>query len=225
MTSPTAATHKTNLHLTLRALIDILIPGTSVTAKKILNEDLTKEKYITYLIDLYHMVIAVCPMMQTAADELRKRGHPNDLLVAAYLEHHRIEELDHDLWLLQDLANLGVDKETVLSFTPKTEIINMVGSVYYRIFHIDPVALLGYLAIGETYPVSNSIIDTIMSAIDVGPQCVDTLRRHTVIDVDHSADFYEFISSMDWSEQQKQSIHDCAKATIFYMIDVGETLA
>ena len=68
----TAVQPVTNCHKVLRSLIDMLIPGTSKKASQILNKDLTRETYIDYLIDLYHMVVAVVPQMQAAIDTLKK---------------------------------------------------------------------------------------------------------------------------------------------------------
>lgn len=217
----------TNCHNVLRSLIDILIPGTSKTASQVLNKDLTRETYIDYLIDLYHMVVAVCPQMQAAIDTLKKENNPdsntNNRAFIDYLERHLEEEAGHDLWILDDLKNLGVARETVLAKTPKQETQNMVGALYYRILHMDPTAILGYMAVGETYPISNTILDTMKKAANLDENHIYALRRHAEIDVDHSAEFYQFISSVNWTDKQQQHMLDSARSTIYHMIIIGET--
>ncbi|MCJ8267859.1 MAG: iron-containing redox enzyme family protein [Psychrosphaera sp.] len=219
----TAVQPVTNCHKVLRSLIDMLIPGTSQKASQILNKDLTRETYIDYLIDLYHMVVAVVPQMQAAIDTLKKEDNPDNLPFIDYLEHHLEEEAGHDLWILDDLKNLGVARETVFAKTPKQETLNMVGALYYRIIHMDPTAILGYMAVGETYPISNSILDTMKKAANLDENQVYALRQHALIDVDHSAEFYEFISSVKWTAKQQQHMLDSARSTIYHMIIIGDT--
>ncbi len=215
---------QSKFHITLKALIDILIPGTSVKAKLILNENLTKDKYIAYLTDLYHMVLPLCHQMQVAMDEYKKLDAAKYQPVIEYLEHHIKEEVGHEQWILTDLSNLGVDAETIKASKPKKEIINMIGSMYYRIFHAEPCAVLGYMAVSETYPVSIKIIETMIKAANLDPNCINALKQHAIIDIGHAHDMYAFIESFDWSEQQQAVMLDSAKATIFHMITVAATL-
>ena len=218
MTKPQA-----NFDVTLRTMIDLLIPGTSIKAQQIFNDDLTKDTYINYLVDLYHMVVAVCPQMQMAHDALVKRGSDEDLKVAEYLKRHIEEEKDHDLWVIDDLNNLGVDGKQLVLRPAKNEVVNMVGSVYYHLFHQDPVSLLGYLAVGETYPVSPNNIDIILKVPGIDKSCVNTLIQHADIDVEHSAEFYEFIRTVSFTERQQQAILASVKATLFHMMSIAST--
>ncbi len=220
----TPDTSASDFHLTLRTMIDLLIPGTSTKAQQIFNDDLSKEKYTTYLIDLYHIVVGVCPMMRMALEQLSSKNDPECQPLIGYFERHLEEEFNHEAWILEDLDNLGVDYKAALAELPKPQILNLVGSMYYRILHLDPCAMLGYLAVGETYPVSQTVIDTIKRVLGVDANCVNALQQHVTIDIDHVQHLYQFIASIDWSERQKSIMLDCAKTTIFNMIEIAQTL-
>lgn len=81
-----------------------------------------------------------------------ERAKPTGL--ATYLERHVDEERQHDDWLLEDLAELGVAREDVWGRIPSPNIAALVGSQYYWMRHYHPVALLGYIAVLEGRPPS-----------------------------------------------------------------------
>jgi hypothetical protein len=94
------------------------------------------------LIFLWHVIKASEHLLVVAAE--RSSGE-----LKQYFERHLEEERGHALWLAEDLQSVGVDvTRTQLPW----EAVEMVGSVYYMIFHADPAALLGYTHLLEGWP-------------------------------------------------------------------------
>jgi hypothetical protein len=219
-----AKVHEPRFHLTLKAQIDMLMPTVASQFGRIFNESLTKARYCLYLQDLYHSVKASCPLMTTAMSQLKQNGSEKNRDLIDYLEQHIDEERHHDDWILEDLEHLGVDRQITLARPPKNEIVDMVGAVYYRILHIDPVAIFGYIAVLESHPVSGQSIDLIMKAANLDADSVRALKHHSVIDVDHAEEFYQFLSTIDLSDRQKTVILDCSKATLFHIDKVAKVI-
>ncbi|MCK5021260.1 MAG: iron-containing redox enzyme family protein [Candidatus Peribacteraceae bacterium] len=208
--------------MTLRTQIDILIPSLSSQVKQVFNHETTKERYINYLKNLYQIVVASRPLMQAALSELEMESKNNTLI--DYLTRHLEEEKNHDQWILDDLNSLGIDREWLNDATPARSVANLAGSVYYRIFHNDPISIMGYIAVLETHPVSNETIDLIKVATGINESSLRTLRQHAEIDVYHSQDFYALLNRLSLTSRQKTSILECSKTTLINISKVMATL-
>jgi pyrroloquinoline quinone (PQQ) biosynthesis protein C len=208
---------QSGFNITLRTQLHLLSPMLAQNAKQTFNENLTRTQYIEYLQDLYHSVKASCPVMQAAVEEFKKRDDARLLPLQQYIEHHIEEEMFHDEWILEDLEHMGIDRELTLQKKPLDAIINLIGSVYYRVLHIHPVAIFGFIAALETFPISQKTLDTIMKAADLDDKAVRTLKHHGVADVDHANEFFEALNSVTLTEREKDTILDCAKGTIYHL--------
>lgn len=99
--------------------------------------------FIRNLIFLYHVIVASENLLVVAAMTCK------DEKLRTYFERHLEEERGHAQWLAEDLSSIDVNVRT----TPIPPLAReMVGSVYYAIFHLDPVALLGYMHALESWP-------------------------------------------------------------------------
>jgi hypothetical protein len=103
----------------------------------------TSDPFVKNLIFLWHVIRASENLLIVAAQRLQ----PGTL--KEYYREHLREEWGHARWLAEDLASVGVD-------VMKTEIpklaTELVGVVYYLIFHVHPAALLGYQHLLESWP-------------------------------------------------------------------------
>lgn len=142
---------------------------------------------IPNLIFLYHCMVASEHLLQEAA------GRSVHGLKYYFLKHLQ-DERGHAEWLAEDLASIGIQ---VRKTRIPVEVLEMVGSVYYLIFHVDPAALLGYMQFMESgspqrlpewekaYPAS----------------LLRTLKYHLEHDPAHLREINEVIGGMS-SEQQ-----------------------
>lgn len=166
--------------------------------------DLTKPRaFLRNLVFLHNVITASEHMLEVAAK--CAQGHLREYF-AAHLE----EERRHEAWLADDLESVGVDV-SALPISP--EAVAMAGSQYYLIFHVDPGALLGYMAVLECFPLSDEQIALLESAH--GKKLCRTLRYHATHDVDHGADLLAVIDKLP--AQRFQLVLENAVQTALYI--------
>ena len=151
-----------------------------------------------------HNVIAASEHLLEVAITRAKGG------LLEYYRAHLEEERQHEKWLAQDLESAGIDVAT-LPISP--EAVAMAGSQYYLIYHVDPVALLGYMAVLECFPLSDEHMEALESIH--GKALCRTLRFHAVHDVDHGADVLAMIDRL--SAKQFQLVLENAVQTALYI--------
>ena len=165
-----------------------------------LNEPLT---FLRNLVFLHNVIAASENLLEIAIT--RAEGSLRDYY-AAHLE----EERQHEKWLADDLKSAGIDVAT-LPISP--EAVAMAGSQYYLIYHVDPAALLGYMAVLECFPLSAEHMDA-LEAVH-GKDICRTLRYHAKNDVDHGADVLAMIDRLP--ENCFRLVLENAVQTAFYI--------
>lgn len=146
---------------------------------------LDRETFIRNLV-FVHNVITATPQLLYAA--MMHSG--GDL--SAYFEAHLEEERDHARWLAEDLESAGVDARAI-AVSPQA--VAMAGSQYYLIYHVDPAALLGYMAALECFPTPLEQVEALERTH--GADLCRTLRYHAMHDIDHGRDVLEQIDKLD----------------------------
>lgn len=111
-------------------------------------------------------------------------GHLRD-----YFERHIEEERGHEKWLEEDLKTLGVTPQ--LDWTAA----QIAGTQYYLIKHVDPKALLGYMAALECRPAKLEDIEYLESLY--GEKALRCMRFHAIHDQDHGKELLDVIESFD----------------------------
>jgi hypothetical protein len=155
------------------------------------------------LVALYHTIKASENLLKVAIDNstggLRR-----------YFERHLDEERNHDKWLASDLETVGVKaSQTVVPFV----VVEMVGSVYYLIYHVSPVALLGYMFVLERLSFD---LGYLAALEDIhGKDLLRTLRFHSEHDVDHADEMAQIIDSLP--EDDKVLVRQVAGQTAVYI--------
>jgi hypothetical protein len=147
---------------------------------------LDRETFIRNLV-FVHNVITATPQLLHVAMKQCGQGP-----LARYYEAHLAEEHDHARWLAADLATTGVD---VHALPASRDAIAMAGSQYYLIYHVDPAALLGYMAALECFPTPEDQIRRLEETH--GVDLCRTLRYHATHDIDHGADVLEQVDKLN----------------------------
>ncbi len=142
-----------------------------------------KRIFIGNLLFIYACMIA----SEDLIEEALKHELPEHL--RAYYEQHLIEEHNHALWLKDDLSSFGV--------TPTLDwnAAQIVGTQYYLIKHVDPKALLGYMAALECRPASIENVEYLEGLY--GTEVMRCMRYHAVHDKDHKEDLLALIDTFD----------------------------
>jgi hypothetical protein len=153
--------------------------------------DITDAKtLVSNMIFLYHTMKASENLISVA---ITTATNPE---VSDYLLHHLEEERNHDEWLKEDLLTIGVDvSKTII---PR-EAVEMVGSIYYLIYHLNAVALLGYMMVMESFPMNLSIVRYLEGFH--GKPLLRTLRYHAEHDIKHGKELEELVDSLSTDEQ------------------------
>lgn len=141
--------------------------------------------FIANLIFLYHIMVASEPLLRFALAET------TDPRLREYFAKHLEEERGHSTWLAQDLKSIGVD----VGHTEAPLIaIQMAGSIYYLIFHVHPVALLGYMRVLEGPGMSQERLAKLEQ--EYPRSLLRTVRYHLEHDLDHMKDLNAIIEAL-----------------------------
>jgi rubrerythrin len=136
------------------------------------------------LIYLFHVMKASENLLVMAASQAS-----GDL--REYFERHLEEERGHAQWLAEDLETIGI--VAARTQLPR-EAMEMVGSVYYLIFHADPVALLGYMSVLESWPLPEERLQEWERQYSVS--LLRTVRYHAKHDPQHLAELQAVIAAL-----------------------------
>ncbi|MEL6234807.1 MAG: iron-containing redox enzyme family protein [Pseudomonadota bacterium] len=157
--------------------------------------------YPAFMTMVYRIIRASVPLMAAAQAEAARRaqaagGDPLCTMLAEYFAEHCVEERDHDIWTLEDLAAIGADAGAIAAQMPAPEIAAMAGAQYYWIHHHHPVCLLGYIAVLEGRPPSPEHIDRVQARTGLPDAAFRTYRYHAVVDQTHRDDLDALIDRL-----------------------------
>ena len=155
--------------------------------------------YREYLVTSHAVVRASVPLMETALAraESMASDDPTCGRLVSYLAEHIVEETDHDVWILEDLDVIGVDRDSVLARPPSHEVATLVGAQYYWIQHYHPAALLGYMAVLEGSPPSPAMVDRLAERTGFDRQAFRALQEHAVVDARHGDEVFALVDELD----------------------------
>jgi hypothetical protein len=209
----------------LRGKLELVLPALLATGRRLISHPGLHGIYPEFLVMTHGIIRASVTLMETALTTARTL--PNDqvaVLLADYLEHHIPEERGHDDWLLADLESIGVPREQVLSRVPSPTIAALVGSQYYWVQHVHPVALLGYIAMFEGYPPARQDIDRVQAATGYGPDAFRTLLLHADLDIHHGDVLDDLLDSLPLTEQQRTLVGLSAISSVQLMTQARQEL-
>jgi hypothetical protein len=167
-----------------------------------------RDVFLRNLIFIHNVIAASESLLRAACDRSISE-------LKAYFADHLKEEAGHEFWLRHDLATADIN---VASLPVLPEAVAMAGSQYYLIHHVDPVALLGYMAVLECFPID---IETLEKLEELhGKQLCRTLRYHAEHDVSHGSDVLDEVDLLD--EKQFQLVMQNAVQTARY---IGSAIA
>jgi Iron-containing redox enzyme len=200
----------------------LIEPTLSAASLRILQHPSPAELYPAYLAGMHGISRAAVPLLEAALRrcEAPSPDDPINAELVSYYRRHIPEERGHDEWVLEDLEVLGLARADLLDRIPSPATAALVGSQYYWIEHVHPVALLGYLAIMETNPPSREAVTGLMEATGLPPDAFRSMRIHAQLDIKHREDLYYAIDRMSFSPWQQRLIVMSALRTAELLAEV-----
>lgn len=152
--------------------------------------------YPRYLTAIYPVLKFTVPLIYAAREICAERADTSEVyrILAEYYDRRALEELDHDQWLLQDLARMGISSEEAQGRTPLPSIAALVGAQHFYLANGQPAALLGYMAALEGYPPTDQLLDSVVAATGYPESYFRTLRKHAHLDIYHRDELDVFIN-------------------------------
>ncbi len=203
--------------------LDLILPEYWTPGRKLLEHPRARELYPEYLLVSSYVTRAMVPLMEAALDRSRVLA-PTDPVAAElvnYLEQHIPEEMHgHEPGgdLLDDLAAVGVDCETLRVGPLPEKMAALIGTQFFRIRHAHPAAILGFLWL-EVYPPSPSFVERLIDRTRLPRDGFRLLLLHAEVDPRHGHELQEFVDSLPLEPWQERLIGLSALETMAFLIN------
>ena len=174
-----------------------------------LHGGVERELYLSYLAQAYHHVRHTCPLLAAALSRCSK---DDDVYRDALLEYIE-EERGHEQWILNDIAALGGDVESVCAGEGSDEVRIMVGYAYHVIERVSPYGLLGMVHVLEGMSVAlaqQAAASIRQSLVESDGRGFSYLTSHGSLDQEHVAFFERLVNVIDKIGHQR-AIVDTAR--------------
>jgi hypothetical protein len=156
-----------------------------------------------FLYTTYCVGRSTVPLLESAfaAASARQEVDPVATCVAEYCAVHIPEERNHDENVLDDLAALGVSRESVAQWIPSPTMAALVGAQHYWILNVHPVALLGYLEVLEGEPPVEEHLEKVIQRTGLPRAAFRTYFQHADVDRKHRDDLHAALDRMPLSKE------------------------
>lgn len=184
------------------------------------------ETYVAFLTQAYHHVKHTTPLLMACGGRLP--GHYEWLRTAIgeYIE----EEMGHQEWVLNDIAECGGDKEAVRASKTEntkacvaTEV--MVAYAYDMIYRVNPVGFFGMVLVleGTSTAVATQAGETLMQSLNLPKKAFSYLLSHGSLDISHVSFYESLVNQITDKHDQAVLIHS---AKVFYKLygDIFRTI-
>jgi pyrroloquinoline quinone (PQQ) biosynthesis protein C len=193
----------------------------SPAIQRCLNGQVEMETYKAFLTEAYHHVKHTVPLLMACGSRLPERLEWLREAIVMYIQ----EEVGHQEWILNDLANLGVDKEHVRHGMPALPTELMVSYAYDTVARNNPVGLFGmvYALEKTSSTIATYAAGQIVSALDLSPAAMTYMVSHGSLDIEHMQHFERLMNRLDDAADKAAVLHSVG---VFYGLytDIFESL-
>jgi hypothetical protein len=187
----------------LRAKIALARPALDIASSRIWLDPDPIAAYARYLAAMYPVTRAAVPLMRFARRRcLRRPADPLSRPLIAFLTRHIREERGHDRWIAADLAALGSQPAELA--LPSPAITGLIGAQYQLIAAVHPVTLLGCIAVLESAPPSQALLDHVRTL--TGDGATATLVRHAASDARHADQIFALLDRLELDARLRASL-------------------
>ena len=154
----------------------------------------------------------------------RRESDPVAFRVADYCARHIPEERHHDENVLDDLAVLGISRESVARRIPSPTMAALIGAQHYWILNVHPIALLGYLEVLEGEPPVADFLEEVIQRTGLPRAAFRTYFQHADVDRKHRDDLHEALDRMPLSQEHASILAISAFQTVELVRRIFEEL-
>jgi pyrroloquinoline quinone (PQQ) biosynthesis protein C len=192
------------------------------TSSKVLDivaNGLPLERYRKLLLELYHVVWHFNPTCAAAACRMTD----DHRVVRYFLYDHMQEEKGHEEWVLNDLAVVGVTRETALEYKPTLALLGLNGYNYWSADRRNPCSVLGMIytleVVASVYggPMTSAITDSLLLDGDRG---ISFISSHATMDAEHMAELRVILNQVE----DEKDMSAVVESTIFNFHQFGRVL-
>jgi len=180
--------------------------------------ELTLNTYLAFLTQAYHHVKHTTPLLMACGGRLSGQHEWLRTAIGEYIE----EEMGHQEWVLNDIAECGGDKEAVrackdASTSPSQATELMVAYAYDMIHRVNPLGFFGMVLVleGTSTAVATQAAERLMPALGLPKKAFSYLLSHGSLDISHVS-FYESLMNQVHAPEDQQIIIHSAK--MFYKL-------
>jgi len=161
-----------------------------------LNGKMSQEEYKTFLMNFYHIVLNLCPIMAAAASRCTEQF--------AEVRYHLYQKIDkekgHEKIILNDLQVFGISENVVKSTPPLYPIQILIAYNYYACERIHPCCVIGMLYASEL--IFSVYCTQLATSISLGlhmsqPEGFLFLDSHSAMKLDHVAELGELLRKIN----------------------------
>ncbi len=169
------------------------------------------DSYIAFLTEAYHHVKHTVPLLMACGSRLPERLEWLREAIVHYID----EETGHQEWILNDLAALGVDKDSVRHGTPSLHTELMVSYAYDVIQRGNPVGFFGmvYTLEKTSSTIATYAAQQIASSLSLPAAAMTYMTSHGSLDIEHMQHFENLMNRLDDADDKAAVLHT---APIFY---------
>lgn len=161
--------------------------------------------YQAFLVEAYHHVRHTVPLLMACGSRLPQRLEWLREAIVRYIE----EEVGHQDWILNDLQQLGIDKEQVRCGRSSIATELMVSYAYDSIARGNPVSLFGMIYTLEktSSTIATYAAEQISGTLELPPQAMSYLVSHGSLDVVHMQDFEKLMNRLTEAADREAVLH------------------
>ena len=209
--------------LRLGRKLELLVPAFGTPGRLLVEHPRARELVGPYLASGAYVTIAMVPLMEAALERSRSLASGDGVAaeLVGYLERHITEEMHGDVpggAALADLAALDVDTDAIRLQPLPEKMAALIGTLYFRIVHAHPVAILGLLWL-ESYPPDRPSVERLMERTGLPADGFRQLLLHAEVDLRHGEELRELVDSLPLAPWQEQLIALTAFQAMSFFVD------
>ncbi|NOU41880.1 MAG: iron-containing redox enzyme family protein [Methylotenera sp.] len=182
--------------------------------------------YVGFLTQAYHHVKHTAPLLMACGGRLPAHYEWLRTAIGEYIE----EEMGHQEWVLNDIAECGDDKEAVrasktaaTSASIATEV--MIAYAYDMINRVNPIGFFGMVLVleGTSTAVATRAGEALMQSLNLPKKAFSYLLSHGSLDISHVSFYESLVNQVTDTNDQAMLIHS---AKVFYKLygDIFRTI-
>ena len=179
--------------------------------RRCLDGQVELQTYQAFLTEAYHHVKHTVPLLMACGARLPDRL---DWLRGAIV-HYVEEEYGHQEWILNDLQNCGIDKESVRKGNPQFATEMMISYAYDTVNRGNPVGLFGmvYTLEKTSVTIATRAAGQIAASLQLPEDAMSYLISHGSLDLEHMQHFETLMNRLDDPDDRQAVLH---AASVFY---------